>query len=97
HQRHVARWGGEEFLILLPGTVLTEAMREAERIRHAVAALDANGRGLCVTLSAGVAHLDSGETLDDCLRRCDQALYRAKDAGRNTVAAAPGAVLAAQA
>ena len=97
HQRHVARWGGEEFLILLPGTALTEGMREAERIRHAVAALDADGRGLRVTLSAGVAHLESGETLDDCLRRCDQALYRAKDAGRNTVAAAHGAALAAQA
>ena len=90
-RRHVARWGGEEFLVLLPATPLADAVREAERIRRAIAALDVDGRGLRVTLSAGVAYLDSGEGLDDCLRRGDQALYKAKDAGRNAVVAADGA------
>jgi len=90
-QRHVARWGGEEFLVLLQATPLADAVREAERIRRAVATLDVDGRGLRVTLSVGVANLESGESLDDCLRRGDQALYKAKDAGRNAVVVADGA------
>lgn len=93
-QRHVARWGGEEFLILLPSVAIADAAHEAERMRRAVAMLDVDGRGLRVTLSAGVAELDAGEKLDDCLRRCDQALYRAKDAGRNVVVAAQGTTFA---
>ena len=89
-QHHVARWGGEEFLILLPGTRLQDACRQADHIRRSIEALNADGRGLHATLSAGVAELSASDTLDDCLRRCDQALYRAKDAGRNQVIAAQG-------
>jgi diguanylate cyclase (GGDEF)-like protein len=89
-QHHVARWGGEEFLILLPGTRLQDACRQADHIRRSIEALNVDGRGLHVTLSAGVAELSASDTLADCLRRGDQALYRAKDGGRNMVVAAQG-------
>ena len=89
-QHHVARWGGEEFLILLPGTRLQDASRQADHIRRSIEALNADGRGLRVTVSAGVAELSASDTLDECLRRSDQALYRAKDGGRNMVVAAQG-------
>ena len=89
-QHHVARWGGEEFLILLPGTRLSDACRQADHIRRSIETLNVDGRGLRVTISVGVAELSASDTLADCLRRGDQALYRAKDSGRNTVIAAQG-------
>jgi diguanylate cyclase (GGDEF)-like protein len=90
----VSRWGGEEFLVLLPGLRLSAACQRAEAMRRDVAQTHIDGDKLRVTLSLGVAELDAGEALDDCLRRCDQALYRAKDAGRNTVIVAKGALFA---
>lgn len=91
---NVARWGGEEFLTLLPGVRLAAACKRAEQMRCRVADLIVGSEGLRVTISLGVAELLAGEALDDCLRRCDQAMYRAKDAGRNTVVAAQGALFA---
>lgn len=88
--RHAARWGGEEFFVLLPGVTLTEACRRAEELRGRVERMPTPIRGLRVTMSLGVAEMQPGEALDDCLKRCDSALYRAKDAGRNTVVAARG-------
>ncbi len=93
-QHNVARWGGEEFLILLPGVRLAAACKRAEQVRRGVAELSVGAEGLRVTLSLGVAELLAGEALDVCLRRCDQAMYRAKDAGRDTVVAAQGALFA---
>jgi diguanylate cyclase (GGDEF)-like protein len=93
-QHNVARWGGEEFLILLPGVRLAAACKRAEQLRRDVAALRIGADALHVSLSLGVAELMAGEALDVCLRRCDQALYRAKDAGRDTVVAAQGALFA---
>jgi diguanylate cyclase (GGDEF)-like protein len=93
-QHNVARWGGEEFLVLLPSTRLANACKRAEQLRHQVGELRIGRDGLRVTLSLGVAELIAGEPLADCLRRCDQALYRAKDAGRDTVVAAQGALFA---
>lgn len=92
--RHAARWGGEEFFIVLPSTSLMEACRRAEELRSRIERMPTPVRGLRVTVSLGVAEIQPGEVLDDCLKRCDQALYRAKDAGRNAVVAARGNVFA---
>jgi diguanylate cyclase (GGDEF)-like protein len=92
--RHAARWGGEEFFVLLPHTGLMEACRRAEELRARIERMPLQPRGLRVTLSLGVAELQPGEPLEDCLRRCDQALYRAKEAGRNTVVIARGNLFA---
>jgi diguanylate cyclase (GGDEF)-like protein len=82
----VARWGGEEFLVVLPATRAGEATELAERLRLRVAALQAADRHQCpvpVTLSIGIARLAANETGSSWLKRADEALYRAKDDGRN--------------
>ncbi|MBZ9713396.1 GGDEF domain-containing protein [Deinococcus multiflagellatus] len=77
------RWGGEEFLILVDGDA-GAALAVAERVREAL-----SREGLAqvgpVTISCGVAQAALHEPLDPLLRRADEALYRAKHAGRNTV------------
>ncbi len=86
----VARFGGEEFLIMLPETGLDGARRVAERIRCRVENLRImiEGRELRFTVSAGVARLTTGMTsLDALIKQSDDALYRAKDKGRNRVEA----------
>ena len=80
--------------MLLPHTGLMEACRRAEELRARIERMPLQPRGLRVTLSLGVAELQPGEPLEDCLRRCDQALYRAKEAGRNTVVIARGNLFA---
>jgi len=92
--RQCARWGGEEFFWLLPGLRLAEACRRAEELRRRIAALELPISGLSLSVSIGVAEYLPGEPLEDCLRRCDAALYRAKDSGRNTVVAARGGMFA---
>jgi diguanylate cyclase (GGDEF)-like protein len=82
----VARWGGEEFLIVLPATRAGEATELAERLRLRVEALQVADRHQCpvpVTLSIGIARLAANETGSSWLKRADEALYRAKDGGRN--------------
>ncbi len=93
----VSRWGGEEFLVLLPSTRAGEAVELAERLRARVEALAINDRAaqcVPVTISIGVAALGAGESGSAWLRRADDALYAAKDAGRNrcAMATAPTAV-----
>ncbi len=86
----VIRWGGEEFLLLLPGTGPDIALSVAERLRRAIeAAKIASEAGiLTVTISIGVAHAQAADTcVDDVVRRVDRALYRAKRTGRNRVVA----------
>ncbi len=80
----LARWGGEEFVVLLPHSTAAEAARLAERLRALVAdcPMPAVSR---ISASYGVAQWQPGETLDSWFRRLDQALYRAKAAGRNRV------------
>lgn len=84
------RYGGEEFLLILPDTPAKVATSIIDRLRMIVADLDwsAFSPGMAVTISAGVAALDPNETPDELLARVDEALYVAKEAGRNQVARA---------
>lgn len=84
---YVFRWGGEEFLILLPHTSQDTAVSVAERLREAIADIDIPGLSGC-TASIGIARHLPGETLDELFKRVDDALYRAKNSGRNKVLAA---------
>ena len=82
---YAGRWGGEEFLVLLPDEDESGAQATAERLRHSVG--DRPVAGLHVTISAGHATWVPGETPDDVLRRADKALYAAKAGGRDQVQA----------
>jgi diguanylate cyclase (GGDEF)-like protein/hemerythrin-like metal-binding protein/PAS domain S-box-containing protein len=80
----LGRWGGEEFVLLLPNNGLTSAGLLAERIRAALPAHPFAGVGV-VSASFGVAQCQPGEGWEAWLARADAALYRAKDHGRNRV------------
>lgn len=82
----VARWGGEEFIILLPDTPLPSAIKMAEALRQRIEInpFDTVGN---LTCSIGVAEFNSIEEADDLLHRADEKLYRAKHSGRNRVIA----------
>jgi len=80
----VVRWGGEEFLLVLPYCEQAAALLQAERLRERVADAEQGEVGR-VTVSMGVAELQRGETLANLMERVDQALYQAKHAGRNQV------------
>jgi diguanylate cyclase (GGDEF)-like protein len=86
----VGRYGGEEFVVMLPATALEHAMTVAERIRLGIEALNIHARGNTVqtTVSMGVACLAGPQdSIDDLISRADAALYRAKTQGRNRVIA----------
>ena len=86
-----ARWGGEEFLLVFPGTRVADARAIAERLRRALHRNDWPA-GLRVTGSFGVAQASAGDDLVDGIRRADEAMYAAKSQGRDRVelAGAPG-------
>lgn len=84
----LARWGGEEFVIVAPGLDGAAAVRFAEKLRDAMVAIRVSGMRP-VTCSFGVAQFEADDTLDEFVARADQAMYRAKIAGRNRVEAAP--------
>jgi diguanylate cyclase (GGDEF)-like protein len=86
----VARWGGEEFLILLPATDRQGALRIAEKVRLCIASehFDRLAAGLRVTVSIGCTQICSSEGLDELVARADRALYEAKQRGRNRCVAA---------
>jgi diguanylate cyclase (GGDEF)-like protein len=90
-----ARWGGEEFVLLMPVTTPVESASLAvERIRSAVASHDWSSTSVLpsdvrVTVSAGVATCVSAESAEALIARADEALYQAKDAGRNCFVMAP--------
>lgn len=81
------RYGGEEFLIILPQTPLSGAWIKAERVRESIEALAFPGlnQSIKITVSIGIAEFQCGESTDDTLARADKALYDAKHGGRNQV------------
>jgi diguanylate cyclase (GGDEF)-like protein len=86
-----ARWGGEEFGIVLPGTDLEGAARLAERMRRALeqrTILAPDGSPIHVTVSLGVAAFPECARGDDIVAAADRALYQAKRAGKNRVVTA---------
>jgi diguanylate cyclase (GGDEF)-like protein len=87
----IARWGGEEFLVVLPGTDVHHAKRLAERLRQRVSELSiaADDSPFGVTMTLGVANLLPGETSEQAIARADTALYDGKRGGRNRVVCAP--------
>jgi two-component system cell cycle response regulator len=86
----ICRMGGEEFVVVLPDAGMEIALKVAERIRRVVAAksFDAGARSgpLPITVSLGVALIESpSDSIEDIIKRADDALYRAKREGRNRV------------
>jgi diguanylate cyclase (GGDEF)-like protein len=81
----LCRMGGEEFLLLLPGASVTQAIQLAERLRRQVESHHFEGAGN-VTISLGVTHFYPGrDNIDGALKAADKALYQAKNEGRNRV------------
>lgn len=89
----LARWGGEEFLLLMPGTPVDDARAVLDRLRLRVAEADFTdlAAGLHVSFSAGVALCGAAESREAAIHRADRAMYDAKQAGRNRVQVAAAA------
>lgn len=85
----LGRYGGEEFLVIFPGTDQEMAKKQAERVREAVRAkpFSLGSDEKTITVSLGVATLRSEESQEELLERADRALYRAKENGRDRVEA----------
>lgn len=79
-----ARWGGEEFMILMPNVHLNSASSVAEKLRKVVEITQIDKTD-AFTASFGVTHFNKNDTAETFLKRVDEALYRAKEKGRNTV------------
>lgn len=85
----VGRWGGEEFLLILPKATEEAAANIADRIRKAIAEIRVLPNDRSFTASFGVARVAPGETFEEFYRRVDSALYDAKNSGKNCVHIAP--------
>lgn len=81
----LGRWGGEEFAVLMPDTVLEDALRVADRLHTALSRtpMTGNDDSFHLTVSLGVIELDGTRSMDEVIRLTDEALYTAKAAGRN--------------
>jgi len=87
----IARFGGEEFVLLMPDTPLAAGVQGVERLRAAIEACPFHFKGepVTITLSIGVSAFRPGDRSDQVLKRADEALYQAKHRGRNCVETAP--------
>ena len=83
----VGRWGGEEFILLLPETPLSGGRKLSEEIRKKVAksAFSFNGNQLSTTLTFGVSEFNSAKDIIPCIKEADEALYAGKQKGKNRV------------
>lgn len=82
----VARWGGEEFLILLPDTGAGDGMKLIERLRELIASMKHKYKGRDydgVTMTFGLCLFDNSSNINDCIHHADQAMYRGKQQGKN--------------
>lgn len=84
-QDTLARWGGEEFLLLLQNADLTLAFNVAERIREAISehVFEVDDQTIQVTITSGIALWEHGESFEMCVDRADEALYHGKGSGRD--------------
>jgi len=87
----VCRYGGEEFVLMLPNTTPEQAVPIVDRLRRGLAALEipVGDKALQVTASFGIAPLTADQPIAVSIERADRAMYRAKRAGRNRVEAWP--------
>lgn len=90
-QDRVGRWGGEEFMILLPETDPDGGMHVAERVRVAIAeeSFSCNGHDLSISMTFGVSEWQETLSIDHCIKAADDAMYQGKEQGKNRVVAAP--------
>lgn len=92
NSNYAARWGGEEFVLLLPGIALEEAKQVAESVRRNIETMivpTEDGTDTKITVSIGVNSIipDEKSAIGDFIRKADFALYKAKELGRNKVVA----------
>ena len=83
----VYRWGGEEFIMMMPETGLSEAVEKAESIRKKImdSSINADGNVISVTMSFGCRLFDDALTIEENISKADEHLYTAKESGRNCV------------
>lgn|GEM_PF-6971924 len=88
-RRHdiLARWGGEEFIVLMPHTSLPAAAKAAEKLRKGIKGMKHECINTAITASFGVTEFMPGETIETCFSRVDYAMFRSKNQGRNRVTA----------
>jgi diguanylate cyclase (GGDEF)-like protein len=83
----IGRWGGEEFILLLPESPLDGGKRVAEEIRKKIAAntFNFNGNKFSVTMTFGISEFNATSDIDTCIKKADEALYSGKQKGKNCV------------